>query len=114
MLVLAALAALVVAGCATAPKIDWTARMGHYTYNQAVAEFGRPDKTNQFAGGVTTADWLIERGHVQPAPQSQFLAPGGYRGPLMPAYNQPYVPDYYMRLTFGADGLLEDYKEFAR
>ena len=44
---LAVLAALVFAGCATGPKIDWAARVGHFTYNQAVLELGPPDKVAQ-------------------------------------------------------------------
>ena len=113
--ILAALAVCLfaLAGCVTTQKINWTARMGHYTYSQAVAEFGPPDKITKLAGGGTAADWMIERGHVQVAPEPGYVAPGGY-GPVSPVFNQPYVPNDYMRLTFGADGQLKDYKEFAR
>jgi len=38
------LAALVLAGCVT-QKIDWSARVGNYTYDQAVMELGPPDKS---------------------------------------------------------------------
>ena len=101
-------------GCATTQKIDWLARRGHYTYDQAVAEFGKPGGSTRSADGGTVADWIIERGHVEVPSDSRFAKPGGFAGPRMPTLGEPYIPNYYMRLTFGPDGQLKDYREFAR
>ena len=111
--VAAMLALCIVAGCATARKIDWPSRVGHYTYDQAVAEFGKPDEFTRSADGGTIAEWMIQRGHGAGSP-SRFARPGGIAGPLMPTMGEPYAPNYYMRLVFGPDGRLKDHREFAR
>ena len=45
-------------GCRTAPKIDWQSRIGTYTYDQAVVDFGPPDKAAKLSDGRTVADWV--------------------------------------------------------
>ena len=112
--VAAMLALCFVAGCATELKIDWSSRVGHYTYDQALAEFGRPEASKRSADGGTVAEWLIQRGHAARLPDSRFARPGGFAGPLMPTMGEPYAPNYYMRLVFGPDGRLKDHREFAR
>ena len=57
-----ALSALASAGCKSTPKVDWNARVGTFTYDQAVAELGPPDKTAKLSDGRTVADW-VERRH---------------------------------------------------
>ncbi len=52
------LLALLLAGCASTPKIDWNARVGNFTYDQAVAELGPPDKSTKLSDGSTVADWI--------------------------------------------------------
>ena len=47
--ILALVAILALAGCAT-PRIDWTARMGHYSYDQAVKDFGSSRPIRQVDG----------------------------------------------------------------
>ena len=47
-----------IAGCATTPKVDWNARVGNYTYDQAVAELGPPDKSAKLSDGKTIAEWI--------------------------------------------------------
>ena len=49
--------ATAIAGCAT-QGADWNARVGHYTYNQAVAEFGPPSKQTKWENGQLVADWV--------------------------------------------------------
>ena len=51
------------AGCAT-QRVDWAARVGHYTYDQAVAEMGPPDKQAKLADGTTVGEWLVNRGYT--------------------------------------------------
>ncbi|MFO1500936.1 MAG: hypothetical protein U1G07_21530 [Verrucomicrobiota bacterium] len=45
------------AGCSSTPKVDWAARVGHYSYDQAVLEMGPPDKTAELTDGSLIAVW---------------------------------------------------------
>lgn len=45
------------AGCATT-HVDWNARIGNYTFDQAVSELGPPDKQAKFTDGQTVAEWI--------------------------------------------------------
>jgi hypothetical protein len=96
VMVLACLACWL-AGCATA-RVDWNARIGHYTYDQAVGEMGPPDKEAKLADGGIVAEWLIYRGTTY-----VYGTPGTY-GPYYagPATAQT-GPSRYLRLTFGPD-----------
>jgi hypothetical protein len=51
--------ALVLAGCKSTPKVDWNSRVGTYTYDQAVAELGPPDKSAKLSDDKTVAEWVI-------------------------------------------------------
>jgi hypothetical protein len=108
------LAALVLAGCVTTPKIDWSARVGNYTCDQTVTELGPPDKSVKLTDGTTVADWLTRRGQIIVAPEPYFAPPGCYYGSFTPMYSETYVPARYLRLTFGTDGKLRTWKEFTR
>jgi len=100
-----------VAGCAT-HRIDWTGRVGNYTFDQAVIEFGPPDKQARLGDGTLVAEWLTRRGYVQSHPV--FANPGACYGPIYPAYIETYSPDYFLRLTFDPAGRLQAWKKFAR
>ena len=109
----ALLAALLFAGCATGPKIDWAARVGHYTYDQAVLEFGPPDKVAKLDSGIIVANWITQRGYAYTTGGG--VAYGAYPGTVVvPNYTTAYSPTYYLRLTFGADGRLTDWKKYAQ
>ena len=56
ILVLAALG--FAAGCATTPQVDWTSRIGEYTFDQTVAELGVPTKQTKLSDGKTVAEWV--------------------------------------------------------
>ena len=105
--------AVVLAGCAT-NKINWAARVGNYTLDQAITELGPPDKQAKLTDGTVVAEWLTSRG------RSSFYATGaGFYGyPGWPGYYggylQPGAPDYFLRLTFRPDGKLAAWKKFAR
>lgn len=43
-------------------KVDWDSRIGSYTFDQAVAEMGPPDKIATLSEGQTIADW-VTRNH---------------------------------------------------
>lgn len=106
------LAALVLAGCVT-QKIDWSARVGNYTYDQAVMELGPPDKSAKLTDGTVVADWLTHHAQTIVAPEPYFAPPGCYYGSFTPMYSETYVPARYLRLTFGADGKLKKWRDLA-
>ena len=108
------LLALGLAGCVSAPQIDWPARIGNYTHDQAILELGPPDKSATLTDGIVVADWLTRRAQIVSAPEPYLLPPGGYFGPLTPMRSETLVPAQYLRLTFGADGKLKAWKEVAR
>lgn len=67
-----ALALVALTGCATRQKIDWSARVGNYTFDQAVLDFGPPTKQAKLTDGTLVAEWQTQRGYAQtyypPAP----------------------------------------------
>jgi hypothetical protein len=100
----------VVAGCksSTKPKIDWNARVGNYTYDQAVTEMGPPDKSAKLSDGKTVAEWIKRdrRGGV-----SIGLGTGGYLGGGTAVgggvgTSTGGYRERILQLTFGADGKL--------
>jgi hypothetical protein len=109
------LLAVLLAGCATHPKIDWASRVGNYTFDQAVMEFGPPDKQARLTDHSLVAEWLTQRGYVYSYPAYGFgYGYPWYWGPYYPAYNQVYVPGYYLRLVFDADNKLKSWQKFSR
>jgi hypothetical protein len=111
-ILLTLLAVLVLAGCATAPKTDWAARVGHYTYDQAVLELGPPDKVAKLDNGIIVADWVTQSARTI-GPTGPYYQPG-YAGVLVPGYAPTYFPAWYLRLTFAADGKLTDWKKYSQ
>jgi len=109
------LALLCLAGCASnkpnARSIDWNARLGSYTYDQALAEFGPPDITGESAGG-RQLEWVIRR-----SPQMSFgvgVGSGGYSshsgvGVGVGTSVSPPARGEYLRLVFDQDNLLKDW-----
>jgi len=100
------------AGCAT-EKVDWQARTGNYTYDQAVTEYGPPARHEKFPDGTVVAEWVLRAGRTGVLPSTNLAPPNGF-GPAMPAVNSTYAPASYMRLTFGPDGQLLRKKDFTR
>jgi len=95
-------------GCATKAKINWNSRIGTYSYDQAVKEMGPPDKSAKLSDNTLVAEWLTARG---------FGRTGGYYfWPGHPGtfWMEPPSPDYFIRLTFGPDGKLKEWKKVAR
>lgn len=109
----ALLAALLFAGCVT-QRVDWQARVGQYTQDQAIMDLGPPDKSAKLSDGAVVDEWLASRARVIVAPEPYFLGPGAYFGPATPSYTETYVPNYFLRLTFGPDGKLKAWKRFAK
>ena len=95
---------LTLAGCATT-RVDWAARVGHYTYEQAVTDLGPPDKQAKLADGTLVAEWLTNRGYTY-----AYASPGPY-GPFYPGLSTYTAPSQFLRLTFGPNGQLTTWKK---
>ena len=109
-----ALAALAVAGCATA-KIDWTARVGHYTYSQAVKEYGPSGKSEKLSDGSTVAEWVIERSQTINNAKPVDMPSHPVSSPTFtPDNHTTYFPGRYLQLIFGTDGKLNAEKEYTK
>ena len=105
-----ALFLLALTGCATQPKVDWTARVGHYTFDQAVLDFGPPAKQARLTDGTLVAEWQTQRGYAQ----TQYVPYASYHYRHHGFYGAPvttYSPDAFLRLTFGPDGQLKAWKQ---
>lgn len=97
---------LVLTGCATT-KIDWNSRIGQYSYDEAVAEMGVPDRQATLSDGSVVAEWLTRRGGA-------YGYTHHWRGSPFMNYNINEFPDQFLRLTFGPDGKLSHAGKFAR
>ncbi len=100
-LVIFALLTVLFAGCIT--RIDWNSRVGNYTYDQAVVEFGPPDKTARLTDGKLVADW-ITRYHNG---GSVYVSGGYYPGSV--GVVTAYPPSTYvniLRLIFNTNNVL--------
>jgi hypothetical protein len=101
----AVFAALFIAtGCVT-NKVDWNARVGHYTFDQAVTELGPPDKQARLSDGRNVAEW-VTRHYVG----SSVVGTGYYGYPGGVGYVQSVGPNTYeteLRLTFNTNSVLD-------
>lgn len=98
-------AGLLTTGCSSTPKVDWNSRVGNYTYDQAVAELGPPDKSAKLTDGQTVADWITA--HRQGSSVSVGTGFGlGYGGVGVGQTIGGGYSERILRLTFGADGKL--------
>ena len=90
------LVALMLAGCATTPPIDGNARVGAYTYDQAVKDYGPPMSQATLNDGSKVADWMTERGSTvtTSAPGPYVYGPGYYsmRGSYGPGWRNTTAP----------------------
>ena len=106
---LGVLALLLVAGfltgCASKPKVDWDSRIGNFTYDQAVAELGPPEKSIRTSDAQTVAEWFVKH-----SPSVSFgFGTGFYSGGSGVSMGQSMgtpPSSLYLRLTFDADGEL--------
>ncbi len=111
---LTVLLAVVIAGCATTPKIDWAARVGHYTFDQAAVDMGPPDKFAKLSDGSIVAEWMQRPRETFINSQPYLVAPPYYYAPVPLSYTSTTFPPLYLRLVFAPSGQLREYKDMVR
>jgi hypothetical protein len=99
----ALLVAFLLAGCAT-HRIDWNARVGNYSLDQAVTEFGPPDKQARLSDGKLVAEWISRYS----SGSSVAVASGyyGYPGGVGIVQTTPNYYESKLRLTFSTNNVL--------
>jgi len=99
------LATALITGCKTTKPIDWNSRVGTYTFDQAVTDFGPPGKQTTLSDGKLVAQWITHRN----GGSSFSVGTGFYTGGVGVGVGQTTgsaYPDRILTLTFGADGKL--------
>ena len=110
LLTILALATALITGCKTTKPIDWNSRVGTYTFDQAVTEFGPPDKQTTLSDGKLVAQWITHRS----GGSSFGLGTGFYSGNVGVGVGQSVGSGYRDRiltLTFGTDGKLASWSK---
>ena len=95
--------AVLLAGCAT-HRIDWNARVGSYTFDQAVTDFGPPDKQAKLSDGRLVAEWITRYSNGG----SVVVGTGfyGYPGGVGIVQTTPSYYESRLRLTFATNNIL--------
>jgi hypothetical protein len=110
------LLAAVLAGCAQSSKqarvdaktVNWSERIGRYTWDQAMADLGKPAVIGESAAG-RSAEWVLRR---SPRVSFGFGVGGGSYGSSggvgvgVGTSVSPPPSGEYLRLEFGPDGQL--------
>lgn len=96
-------------GCATS-RIDWDARLGQYSRDDAIRELGPPDRSATLTDGSVVDDWRTSRGTTTATSFGGYARPGpygryGWVGPEVVVVDPP-APDRFLRLTFDPQGKL--------
>jgi len=92
------------AGCVT-QRINWNARVGTYTFDQAVIDFGPPDKQAKLSDGRRVAEWISRYS----SGGTVMFGTGLYNYPGGVGFVQTTGPEYYenkLRLTFTTNDVL--------
>jgi hypothetical protein len=106
-LFLLALVAMLFAGCATT-QTNWNARIGSYTYDQAIIDLGPPDKSAKLTDGRKVAEWITRYSNGSNVAIASGFGP--YPGGV--GFIQSTGPQYYeskLRLVFGTNNVLTEW-----
>ena len=95
-----------IVGCKTTPPVDWNARVGTYTYDQAVTDLGPPDRQAKLTDGDTVAKWITHHnGGTGLSLGTGFFSGGG--GAVGVGVGQSIGnSDKTLTLTFGTNNVL--------
>ena len=106
-LVCAALLGLIGAGCQALQQVDWDGRIGQFSYEQAVAELGRPDGETKLPGGMRRVEWITNSGSSM---GRALVGAGTQRRSMSVVPLEPTeihrLRDRFLRLTFDRAGRL--------
>lgn len=111
---------MLVTGCVTTPRVDWSSRVGVYTYDQVVIELGPPDKMATLSDGAIVAEWITNRGRYygSSAAYGYYGAPygryGGYPGFVLAPQYLDKSPDKFLRLVFDPRRVLVSWTDFLK
>lgn len=96
-------AALFLVGCVSY-QAQWNARVGNYTYDQAVVELGPPDKRAQLSDNQTVAEWISRYS----TGGTVGVATDFYGRPIGGGFMQtaPVYRESKLRLTFNTNNVL--------
>lgn len=104
---------VLISGCTTRPTVDWSSRVGNYTYDQAVLELGPPDRMTEISGGKKVADWVV--GHSRSPRFSIGVGTYGRGGGVGGGTGTGGDSiEQILRLTFAANGTLESWVKTSR
>jgi hypothetical protein len=111
---LAALVGLLIAGCASTPKIDWQSQVGSATYDSVVKELGPPDKESRLTDGTLISEWISasRSGGV-----SFGIGTGISRGPVGVGVGHSVGsgrPLKVTQMTFSSEGTLQQVRDLRR
>jgi hypothetical protein len=104
---------LLLGGCASKPKVDWDARVGTYTCDDAIKELGPPERFTELGDGSAVGEWFVKRN-----PTFSFgMGTGtyGYHGGV--GVGQTVTTGgsgQYLRLTFDQDRKLSRWEKVNR
>ena len=107
ILMLLTLTVAFIAGCKTTPPVDWKARVGTYTFDQAVTDLGPPDKQAKLTDGKTGAKWITHRsGGTSFGVGTGFYSGGGGSTVGVGVGQSVGNSDRILTLTFGTNNML--------
>jgi len=98
---------LLISGCSTFDKKAWNARVGTYSFDQAVKDMGPPDKSAPLSDGSRVAEWLMYKGGTYGSSSTM-------RGSWVQSYYETPSPDTFLRLTFDSQGALQAWKRVSK
>ncbi|MCS1412168.1 MAG: hypothetical protein M2R45_05372 [Verrucomicrobia subdivision 3 bacterium] len=104
-------------GCATFKSTNWNERVGTYHIDDAKAELGNPDQTEDLADGGFLAQWIQRSSHQITSTLStgnthspRTSDPTGLSLTTQPRWNSEIV----LTLTFNDEGMLTSWKRSTR
>jgi hypothetical protein len=100
-------AVVLVAGCVT--PTNWDARIGTYTFDQAVLAYGPPDKQAKLSDGRKVAEWITRYGNNG----ATYVSTGAWY-PGSVGVIQTTGPTYYeskLQLVFNTNNVLQSWSK---
>jgi hypothetical protein len=102
-------------GCAH--RVDWNARVGLYTYDQAVLELGPPERSATLTDNRLVCEWRVMQGtktlmlYGGAGYGWGYRPAGGWYVPVGPVFaTESPNPDRVLRLIFSAEMVLENWQ----